>query len=320
VASNSPKKPSRDLELVVGGVRVASIVFSIVAFTREPFQKQGPALRRLQSRFFELCPEATDWHFATENMSRHKPTTNRTFSMLDTWTKSGAPPREFVALEIKDGEVFKAAPHRKFQVLATEPGSTSYDDGDANMIVLSFPVEWAVEHQTEMETLSSDVFSSMPMVSGHAGYAYELSTYFQSGAETHAWRHSTRRRGIDIIRPAEDRRAVGPNGLKTVSWLTMIGTPLVKQLGGDDVVTSHLGSGIDLQTLPTGIVFKAGDTPQFGDIAVANDLPTYRDVFRRVRPLIENVVPRYPPMGVLTMLRKEVAVDWLFRLDRNRGS
>jgi hypothetical protein len=155
----------------------------------------------------------------------------------------------------------------------------------------------------------------MPVVSGHAGYSFELSRYFQSGAEALGWKHSMRHRGIDVARPSEDRGAVSTDGLKTVSWLTLLGKSLLVSLGGQRVL-SALPSSVIVHDLPTGVALEAGPQPIAGESAKPKDLASYKAVFKVVRPLIERVVARYPAMWLLGGIKIEPTRAWLLRLER----
>ncbi|CAN5718466.1 hypothetical protein BH11PSE13_BH11PSE13_11380 [soil metagenome] len=305
------------LDLVVGGVRVASLVFSIVIYSREPFRKQGDALVTLQKRFWDLCGHERDWYYASENMARHKALTPRTLGMIASWTKSSAPLREFVSLEIKQGEPFNVASRLKFQVQGTEPGSASYDDGDANLLSFTFPAAWARDRQEEMRTLAVEVFSSMPVVCGQAGYTFELSRYYETGAAAHAWLQSMRYRGIDIAQPTVDRAAVATDGLKGVNWLTMLGPAMAKEVGLIGGSRSGLPRSIVLEQLATGVLIEAGGRPLIGDASMRNDLTDNKAILRLVRPLVERLAGRYPSFWLAGGISSDRTHDWLFRLERN---
>lgn len=301
------------LELTMGGVKLVSFVFTIALYTREPLSRHGPALVALQQRYFELCSDVSGWLYGTENMNRHKPANTRTLGMIATWTKPNAPAREFMALDIKNG-VFNGAPEHKFQIRGTEPGSAPYEGGDANLVVLDFPASWGHLRVDDLHRLALDMFGGMPIVSGHAGFALEVSPYMQTGAEVHGLLRSLRHCGVDLNRPSEDRRAVAGDGLKTVGWLTALGPQAVDELGGAAKLAKGLGAGATLIPMSSGAVFQAGPRPEAGDRNRRDNLPAYRAVFERVRPLIERTADRTSAVWVGGAPDPDRTREWLLRL------
>jgi hypothetical protein len=305
---------SKSLNTQVGGVRVTSLVFNISVFTREPFTRQATAVLAAHDAFFAAAPRPNTWFYASENMSRHKPATERAMNMLHAWLKPKPPEREFIALELHGGPDFNSAPDVKFEIRGTEPGSASYDDGDANLLSFSFPADWALTQLEFLEAFARRLFAMMPLVSGHAGFSVELSRYFQAGAEARAWQHSMRHRGIDINRPSEDRAAVASDGLKSVSWLTFLGS--AKSEIRVPSAAAARAEGVLIEPLGQGILIKAGSSPALGNVSDPNDLPEYRRVFAWVKAAIERTTDRYPAMWVLGGLRLEPTKSWLFRLEK----
>src|SRR3954451_6817589 len=102
--SSLPPELPEDLELVKGNVKKVSATFGISLYTDELFSKIPSAILESFNKFQSLCPKEELRFYATENMSQHKPVKPKTLGMLATWLKPGAPEREYIMLEIKNGE------------------------------------------------------------------------------------------------------------------------------------------------------------------------------------------------------------------------
>jgi len=234
------------------------------------------------------CPQSALRFYATENMRHHKPVTKKTFGMLPTWLKPGAPPREFISLQIKDGNQYQDAPHRKFQVFGCEPQSKFFNPGRANMVSMAFPPAVDAESVLQFRDLFIQACGVFPLQSGHAGFSFECSPYDEEASQTYAWATSMQVRGVDICRVPADRRAVGEDAIKGVNWLTALGAGLLQQIGGLAKLRRDLSSEIELFELPGGgVVIQAGKMPLLGDINRGETLPLYQQVYKLLAPLIE---------------------------------
>ena len=285
-ASRSTLFPA-DIEFVEEGMQSVSLTFSIALYTDVIFSEIPKVVLECFEKYLELCPQDTLTFYATANMRRHKAVTNRTFGMLGTWLKRGAPQMENVLLEIKDGNECEDAPHFKIAISAGETGSVSHSAKHGNLIAMAFPAEWGIERTDEMFEFVRDLCSLFPFQSGHAGFSFEISRYRGRASHTHAWEKSMRHRGIDIARWPQDSHAVGQDALKGVGWLTIVCNDFMERLGGFEEVRASPPKDLDIVDVAGGVILKAGARPTIGDANQRNDMPVYRDVYRMVSPLVE---------------------------------
>ncbi len=295
---SDPEPVPQNLDLELGGVRVTSITFTIAFYTQTPFTEAPAAVLQAYRRYRGLCPEESLRFYATESMRQHKPVTKRTFGMLETWLKPGAPPREYVALELHDGEDYRAAPRFKFHVLGAERGSVAAVSGMANLLGLAFPASWALERRDELVSLAREVAAALPYRVGYAGYSFHWSRYAQEQSLTHAWAKSMRHPGADIYHPVKDRDVVGSGGLKAGAWLTFLSWDRLDLLGGKERIRDEFAGEIGVSEVGDGILLQAGPFPRFGDTN-RRDVPyAYRQVARVLSPMIEAADEHY---GSLTL-------------------
>jgi hypothetical protein len=284
---------ARGLELTADdGVRLVSLTFGLTLYTERLFSQVSDSVLRCHDRFLQLCPPDRLRFHATGNMRRHKPVTKRSPGMLKGWLKPGAAPRKDYFLELKDGRAYQDAPEFKFKIAAGEPGSVMHEYRNANILSMAFPAEWGLERTDEMQKLVLDLCADFPFISGHAGFSFECSRYEAEESETFAWSQSMMHPGIDISRVPPDGKAVGHDAVKGVGWLTMLGVSLVEGLGGRKKLREAMSKDAELIDAPGGVVIKARPEPALGDTGRGDDLPSYRNVYRAVAPLIEIAAER----------------------------
>ena len=277
-----------ELELVASdNVRLVSVTLGLSAYTEAPLSSAGPGLLAIYEKFLSHIDKSELRFYATENMRSHKPVSKSTFTMLPSWLKAGAPQREYVSLEIKDGAQHQDASHLKFQVHGFEIKSKLFQKGRGNAISLNLPASGTSADHDVLKELFIQTCSVMPIRSGIAGLVMECSRYDATASETHAWATGMRMRGLDICRIPLDCQAVGVDGLKGVGWLTALGHTLLEQLGGIERLRQGWPSDISLIETPHGVVIQAGQQPQLGDVNRPDTLALYRAVYKKVAGLIE---------------------------------
>lgn len=286
----------KNLDLEVEDERIVSLTFSITLYTDVALSTIPGAVLGCYEKFLTLCPPDQLKFYATENMKQHKPVTKRVLNMLPTWLKPGAPPREYIALELKDGATFSAAPKFRFNVWGSEPGSSSHATGHANLIQTSFPPEWGVERPDAMVALVLDMCGLFPYQSGHAGFCFLCSPYDKKQSQNYAWARSMRHRGVDILAHPNDKKAVGRDAVKGADWLTLLSTAFVEKLGGERKIRSAVTKPVEILDAPRGLLIKAGPLPRLGDVNRRDDLPEYRQVYRIIAPLVEPGIERGPSL------------------------
>lgn len=309
--------PYSNYELVSEeGVQLVSLVLGFTVYTRAALSSCPEAVLKVYESFFERCPQSTLRFYATESMRRHKPVTKNTFGMLPTWLKPGAPPREFICLQIKDGVQYQDAPHHKFELFGEEPTSKYFTPGETNLVSMAFPPGADAASALQFRDLFVRACSVMPLQSGHAGFSFECSRYDEKTSQTHAWAASMRAPGVDICRIPVDRGAVGADALKGVNWLTAVGTDLVQQVGGLSKLRKGLSSEIEIIELPGGVIIQAGKLPLLGDVNRGEKLPLYREVYKLVAPLIEKAGRRSLSFNLATDY-VEKTEQWFTRLSHD---
>lgn len=283
------------LELASDDIQAVALGLGLSVFTEQPWRANANAALRAYDGCLALCGQDRLGFYATETMNKHRKTTTATFSMLATWLKVDAPPRERISLELKGGEAAQDAAATMFNIFGIEPQSEHYDPHDAASITMSFEPDAA---PTVVEKLFIEVCSSTALVSGYAGYRMNCSWYDAEESQTHAWRMGMRHLGADIPLLPEDAIATGHDGVKCVGWLTAIGAGIADELGGPAALRKALPPGAELIDLPNGVILKAGAEPSIGDRNRGDTYRVERAIHRLLGPAIERFIARAAPFDL----------------------
>lgn len=272
------------LELIAAdNVRLVSVALGLSVYTEAPISSMSSDVLSIYDEFLSRVGESSFRFYATENMRSHKPVRKSTLSMLPTWLKAGAPSREYISIEMKDGEQPQDAPRLKFHVHGIEAKGKLFQKGRGNAISMAMPIDEEASDYGVLKDLFVRICSILPIRSGSAGFVLECSRYDATASETHAWAAGMRMRGLDICRIPLDCQAVGVDGLKGVGWLTALGNPLIEKLGGVERIKHGLPSDVTLIETPRSAIIQAGDSPQLGDVNRPDTLELHREVYRRVK-------------------------------------
>lgn len=298
-----------DLDLTKNGLKLVTLTFGINLYTGVSFYSCREAILDALDLFMKRSGPERIRFYATETMRAHKPVTKRVLAMPETWLKPGAPKKDYVAIELKSGEVYQDAPEFKYHLWAVDKSK------QAKILSLAFPAAWASEKQTDMLSLVQTLSEEFPFTSGLAGYSFERSPYDDPASETHAWTMSMRHRGIDIVRLPDDAKGPGTDGVKGVGWLTLIGNTMLTELGGLAQLRRRLSKEIDVIESKHGVIVKAGPVPLLGDVNRGDTLPLYRQVYGVVASRIEIAAERSMVFR-LGSDRSDKTHDWYRRLSR----
>ena len=281
-------------------------------FTASPWSAQASVATLLLDQFLHWCEPYRLGFYATETMSRHKPTNAATFSMPQVWLKPGAPTRDHTTLELKGGNDYRDASADFFKLYGVEPSSDDFDPNEATAV--SFSVAPRLKSDAGMlEKLFVAACCSVDLVSAYAGYRLNCSRYGTENAETHALRVGMRYLGLDIPKPQDDAMAVWHDAAKGVGWLTAVGRTILSELGGVSRIRKQLPQYIEVIEIPTGAVIKLAPFPSVGDVNRAQALQGERAVSQLLMQHIERYIARSAPFEV-DETEREITDRWYRRL------
>jgi len=229
-------------------------------------------------------------------MNRFSPVTPKTITSPRTWLRSG---RQDVArmLYLKGPDEMKAAGkyvlHFKYH-----PAKALYSRGNTPFLRIATPSEPLEQDPRDYLDTARRLCDLLPYLSGHVGYCLETSPYYENQAYRAAYPLAMRHPGLNIASDHATRPLRDEKGVETINWLTLIGAIPLAKLGGAARLRAALARVPEIQIIDSanGVIVRAGDRPQLGDVNRRDALPLYREVYRAVKPVVEPVIARFRPL------------------------
>lgn len=267
-------------------VRITALVLATTVFFESPVSRVSAAILDAWNAYLAWCPPSSLNFYSTETMAEHKRASKKTLDMLPAWLAPGAPRRNILSFEIKDGSTFDEAPRWMFDLLAID------GDEDPSMLQIAVPYEVGAEDPQRMHAFTGALIHRLDVTHALAGYAMTVSQYEEEASHTFAWARSMRHRGVDILLSEADRVTVGKDGVKGAGWLTYINGPRVAALGGEAALRGALDPAVGVTPIGSGLLLQAGPRPEIGDQNRQETLPLYRSVFAAIEPLTTKAFDR----------------------------
>ncbi|WP_244237438.1 type VI immunity family protein [Corallococcus llansteffanensis] len=147
------------------------------------------------------------------------------------------------------------------------------------------PIEFLDDPGPEwIRALALDLGRELPWSSGHAGLSLEVGAWIQS--LTPLLREKTLRHpGFDLPQLNDLALHLGSQ-VRAPAWLTFLGPPVLKELGGAEGLRSRLTSPkTTIHALSEDrVVVSLGPVPEAGDLEAGDTLPHYRELARVLEP------------------------------------
>ena len=116
--------------------------------------------------------------------------------------------------------------------------------------------------------------------------------------------------GLEVDQPHRHTLHVS-DGIKSVNWMTIVGSMFIEKIGGAEKLTKALGRDMVIE-LENSVIIVASDKPQMGDTNRQILVDDYRKVAKVLKPImITNLGSFYSgsPLG----FTREKTIEWLNR-------
>ena len=266
------------------GIRVTSATFSISLYSAQAPSEIGQPIVDLFDRFRAIVGDDKLTFYATGTMAKHKKVTKRALGMPAVWMKPGARLSDLVSVEYHDGAQFNDAPKHLWAV----HGSEEVDGQritDPTVVRVSLPAQSALDDPESMVALTTELWGMAEFRFAHAGFAFECSRYMAETAHEYAYGQSMRHPGMDIAHTVNDAITMGESSIRGIGWLTLLDDATAERVGGTDALVEKLGDEA-VVLVKGGVMLRADETPQFGDVNRKDDLPGYRAVYAALESLM----------------------------------
>jgi hypothetical protein len=186
-----------------------------------------------------------------------------------------------------------------------------FDDPPFFVFAMELPVA-VVDDPDEVVAFVQEALATFPLDNGWGGYAF-----FHHPAtdrdEVAAWAtpRLLRHPGLGYGNPVPFTNAAD-KGVVVVNWLTLLGPQPTTALGGANKLGRAAPTGVSVLPLgPGGVVIRAGQRPEVGDVNRNDLLPSYHAVGQLVSPV------RAPDEALASVsingMTGETKNDWLRR-------
>ena len=258
----------------------------------------GPALR-----FFE-----------TGEMAGGKPLRTDTLETIPFWLRQKHVRPDIYWMRLESGAKRDDPSDQALLFLADEE-----DDVRMGALRLALPPAVLVERPEAFVDRVAYYVGDLAFESGHAGFGINWDQRGEDALEAKRQEGeiAARFHGVDFfnldVTLVAMRLAARPV-IKRAGWLTLLGSDITRQLGGERVLASSLPSGCRVRPLSLGLVVQAGPEPTIGGPIQHVDLQYYKAVGELLEPWRvkehENLFSAATPSG------ENGTALWLSRFDR----
>jgi hypothetical protein len=154
------------------------------------------------------------------------------------------------------------------------------------MIELRFPSREANADVVEgLVAFLRQVAERLPYDSGYASLALTMGADSQQSAFAQTVRKwAFRHPGFDVASNDATRHALGTK-LRGPYWLTFVGPTAVAALGGAASLGKKLPKDVAVQKVGDGLMLRASQLPEVGDVNRLDNLPTLRAMAKVLKPV-----------------------------------
>ncbi len=270
-----------ELKFIKDGENYARICLDLTVYWRgSMFDRVEGVLHFYEQAMKELRP--TLRFYETGTMAGAKPLRRDSLEMIPTWLR-GKRRRDIYMMNLESGQHPNEPSDQNFYLVSDEE-----DDEPLGVMRLALPISNG-ENPDRYTELVRQLLSRLDFESGHAGYALNWDSRGDMAAEAMqdmSW-IAGRFLGVDLFEmdiTLVSMRKTKPAGIKSVNWLTLLGKNILTSVGGEEALSKKLPNMCHVESLPHGVMIKAGDYPILGDRNRNEDLTAYRAVGHLLAP------------------------------------
>jgi len=297
------------LTLSQEGTPVITVGIELMVLCTAPLSQLRSAYASIYGRLLpRLAPHMKLWH---DNVMNGMETVDQNaLALLPNWLNDKlAPETDLFGIHLQAG-----IPERN----PTPPSFDFFYHGlDPEHPRSGFRVVFPAIEADDPERLLSMVHKTVagvPLLYGFCGYALawnpmfpEVTRAFQGWGMAKLKRHPGLGHG-DLLPFVIHAGA----GVLSVGWLSLLGQDYTARLGGLDAISNRAADGVLAYRLgQDGVILRAGERPEIGDVNRRDRLPTYQALGHLVDPLRvdDDLIDKIN----LIVLRGEEKRDWLLR-------
>lgn len=259
---------------------------TLAFFVPSPLHHAADAFRDAVQLYLQtIPPDALTWSAIGENSEEWNRVGKSTFSRcLAQLAPARAKARPQTYFELTDGSLGAEAPGYGLLVVGSRSDDPILPD-EVNLIQMCFPFE-VIERDTveDFVAFCRRVAGLVPFVSGYASPGLQWALLHRGEAMAEARSLAIRHPGYDVAYNFGARLRLG-HRTRGARWLTFLNSDLVSTVGGADHLRQSLSQAITLESAGTGLMIRAGEMPELGDVNNGANLPLLREVAAALEPI-----------------------------------
>ncbi len=256
---------------------------NLAFFIDHPVHEISGALIELLERFVQYVPQnKLKWAVTSATSEEWVEIDAKTIPRIKAaLAPPGARKRKLTAFRLNDSGA--DAPGYSFRLLG-KPMDEEWPDAVTH-IQMTFPLDVIVDEQ--LEKFVSLIREFAILVSPVSGYCSPALQY----SELHIEEAFHEIRGIAKQHPGYDVQVNDMTYLdidkkvRGARWISFLGAELLAILGGTEVLKQRLHKHITIETIGSGLMIRAGESPEIGDINQQIDTPLLKDVAKLLEPI-----------------------------------
>ena len=259
---------------------------TVAFFLPPPIHESVDGLRKAFELYLNTIPPgALTWSCvgaSAESWSRVSKTTfARCLAQLEP---APAKARRVTAFKLTDGDVGAEAPGYGVIVVGSPGGEPRLPD-EQNLIQMTFPFEVVdVGAADTFVGFCRQVAELLPYVSGYAAPGLQWAMLYEGEAMQEARPLAIRHPGYDVEHNEMTRLRLGKR-VRGARWLTFLGKEIAGELGGYAGLRGALSNAIAVEPLGSGVMIRAGELPEIGDVNKGIGVPLLREVAAVIEPV-----------------------------------
>jgi len=296
------------------GARIVSVGANFCLYIENPLHEIADGVMSVFEGFLEICPrEKMSWYL-TNSMEKHEKVTQRTFGIPKIWLTSEKKSKALMSYEIKDSvsKFYSDTANWKFGFVSRSRDNRLFAKR-ANMVEVLFPCEYLDDNVKTFLGFVEKACNQLPFLSGHAGYTFEVSKYYENrGAYDKALALGMRYKELDISEPEFALAVKKHNGIKGVNWLTILGRDFSDQIAASERKGKR---ELVFKEVTDGLIVQAGERPAVADGNRGEAISAYRESYDLVKRFIVST-PFPLRLTVPFEERMEKTRKWIHRFAR----
>jgi hypothetical protein len=238
----------------------------IAFFGKLPFSRMVEGGKYCFEKFLEMTPkDALKWSIIGKSADTYKPLSDKVLARCLSSLTVAASKKKDIHFRLFGPE--EDGPDYGFILNGKVKPSNEGFLNQTNVVEMRFPCEFLSEtgEDTFVEIVE-DLFQNIPCDSGYASIALCFGDESKNDiAGRYMAPIALRSHGYDIPDNLPTANSLGYR-CRGARWLTMLSHKLIDELGGLNSMKQVLSDGVETISTKNGVLFRAGASPEIGDV------------------------------------------------------